>query len=225
MKIEELLKKLNIKPHKIKIYYIAMTHSTYANEYKDKKYESYERLEFLGDSLLSWLFSRHIMKYNLDEGRMSLLRASLIKKEALVNYTKQLGLDKCLIIGNGGENLLTNPGILADLFESFIAAVYIDQGYQEVEKILSLTIYQDIKKQWDKENKDHKTLLQEFLKSDSRTKIKYTSFKKNNQFITQVRFENNVYGTGTGETKKMAEQEAAKAAFTNLKTKRDSEIN
>ena len=225
MKIEKLLKKLRITPKKIKIYYIAFTHSTYANEYKDKKYQSYERLEFLGDSLLSWLFSRHIMKYNLDEGKMSLLRASLIKKEALVKYTKQLGLDKCLIIGNGGETLLTNSGILADIFESFIAAIYLDLGYGHVEKILRKTIYKDIKKMWYKENKDHKTLLQEFLKSDSRTKIKYTSFKKNNQFITQVRFENNVYGTGTGDTKKTSEQEAAKAAFTNLKIKRENETN
>jgi ribonuclease-3 len=93
------------------------------------------------------MVSRHIFNnYKLDEGKMSLLRASLIKRDTLVTYTKHLELDKCLIIGKGGNKLLNNSGILADIFESFIAAVYLDLGYVQVEKILKKTIYKDIKK-------------------------------------------------------------------------------
>lgn len=221
MKIEQLLKTLNIKYKKISWYYMAFTHTTFSNEQKEKKYQSYERLEFLGDTLLSWMVSRHIfLKYNLDEGKMSLLRASLIKKDALVNYTKKLGLEKCLITGKGGEKLLNNAGILSDIFESFLAALYLDLGYVQVERILQKTIYIDIKNSWDKENKDYKTLIQEYLQSDSKHKIKYVSFKKNNKFITQLFFENEVFGTGTSDTKKAAEQQAAKAALVNAKEKK-----
>ena len=221
MTVEELLKNLKIKPRKMNLYNKAFTHATYVNEKKHKKLESYERLEFLGDILLSWMLSRHIyMKYHLDEGKMSLLRASLVKKDSLVRYTKTLQLDKCLITGRGGEKLVTNNGILSDIFESFIAALYLDLGYVQVEKILQLTIYKDLKEGWNKENKDFKTLLQEHLQSkNEKRKIEYVTFRKNNLSITQIIIKSKVYGTGTGEDKKTSQQEAARAALTLFKAK------
>ena len=216
MTIINLLKKLKLSYNNIVPYYIAFTHSTMLVEKREgnKKYESYERLEFVGDSLLSWRVSKFIYEnFTLNEGHMSLLRAKFVKKESLANYSEKLKLNKCLIYKNKNSKLDTNKGVLADIFESFLAAIYMDIGIKAVDKILEKTVFKDIRNSWKNENKDNKTLLQEKLQINGTVELKYDTTKKSNKFESKIIYNNSVLGIGKGFSKKEAEQAAAKKAL------------
>ena len=130
----ELLEKLGIKPNNIKLYETAFSHTSYANE---NKTESYERLEFLGDAVLELLMSDYL--YNnlkINEGEMTKLRAHYVCETALYEYSTKLGLNEYLKLGKGEAESggKYRKAIVSDIFESFLGAIYLDQGFKVAEQ-------------------------------------------------------------------------------------------
>ena len=155
--MDELFKKLNIMPKDMRLYEIAFSHSSYANEHKAKK--DYERLEFLGDAVLDLVMADYLYRnHNENEGEMTKVRASYVCENALYEYSLDLGLNKYIKVGHGEE---LNGGklkkaIVADIFESLMGAIYLDLGYATVRKVIlniivpyvtnpNITFFQDYK--------------------------------------------------------------------------------
>lgn len=212
-KISELLEQLNIKTNNLKIYEEALTHKSFSNE-NNLKYD-YQRLEFLGDAVVELLSTRLIFNTypSLTEGEMTIIRANSVKGDMLCKFSIDLGLDTYARFGNSKADLDNNNKILADIFESFIAAVYIDQGEEKVNDILKDNLYDCILSAKGKELKNPKTLLQEYLQLESREAIRYETKEHNDEFVSDIYHDGNHFGKGFGKTKKEAEVEAARKAL------------
>lgn len=213
----ELLDKLNIKPNNIKLYETAFSHTSYSNEHKVK---SYERLEFLGDAVLELLMSNYLYKSNkYNEGEMTKIRAHYVCETANYEYSMKLGLNKYLKLGkgeeeNGGRN---RKAIVSDIFESFLGALYLDQGFSKVQAFFEENIVPIIENHEVDFFDDYKSALQEFVQTDKKS-LEYKLIKEvgpshNKKFTVDVIIDNIVYGSGTAKSKKAAEQEAAKDAL------------
>ena len=224
MNIIQYLKNRNIFINDEKIIKQAFMHSSYANE--NKSINDNERLEFMGDAVLQIWVSEKLFKSVpvLNEGKMTTLRARLVCEKALSIYAKELGLNKYLLLGsgeekNGGRN---KDSILADMFEAFIGALYIDQGFSKVDEILNDVILPRVNNPDVIEvNTDYKTKLQEYVQSDIRKTVSYevinVSGPSNNPYFTvRVIVDDLILGVGSGNSKKKAEQDAAKNAFEKM---------
>lgn len=202
----------------------ALTHSSYVNEHKDIRRDN-ERLEFMGDAVLQLWSSQKLFAIRplLSEGQMTTLRAQLVCEEALAEYNRQLGLGKYLMLGAGEEK---NGGrqrdsLLADMFEALLGAVYLDQGMYAIDIILERVLTPAITRPKSEKVMDYKTKLQEFIQSDTRQTVHYTVVSMQGpsnkpEFEVNVLLEDIVLGTGSGSSKKKAEQAAAKAAFEKM---------
>ena len=217
--VEEFLKKKEIVPNDLKLYEIALSHSSYANEHKDKK--NYERLEFLGDAVLELVVSEYLYKnYEQDEGDMTKTRANYVCENANFAYMNDIGLIKYIKVGNGEVNDI-KKAIIADIFEAFIGAIYLDQGMSRVYSYIKSFIYNDIKNADLDVLTDYKTKLQELVQADSRRVLKYVVLKENGTSNNPL-FEIGCYlddvlmGTGKEHSKKKAEQLAAREALDKL---------
>ena len=219
--IKELLKKLDIETNNYEIYNQAFTHTSYAYEHNLLK--SYETLEFLGDAIVDTFVSDYLYKSNLyKEGEMTKIRASYVCENALYEYSTDLGFSDYIKVGKGEQHAggEYKKAILADVFESFVAALYLDFGYEITkEKILKIIIPYI-------ENKnillfnDYKSVLQEAVQTDKKS-LEYLLLSEdgpshNRIFKVAVKVDQIVLGEGTGKTKKQAEQEAAKKALSIL---------
>lgn len=202
----------------------AFIHASYVNE-SDKDLEDNERLEFMGDAVLQICVSERLFKHedHLNEGDMTLYRAKLVCEEALMNYSLQLGLNEFLMLGMGEEKNggRTRPSIIADLFESFIGAVYLETNKETVDRILDVVLDEAMNRLEDLSITDYKTKLQEFIQSDSRRSVSYEVIATHGPsnapvFDVVVKVDNLIYGEGSGKSKKKAEQMAAKDAFNKL---------
>ena len=202
----------------------AFIHSSYVNE-SDEKLEDNERLEFMGDAVLQICVSERLFNHHihLNEGDMTLYRSKLVCEEALASYSLELGLNEYLLLGtgedrNGGR---TRPSIIADLFESFIGAVYLDSGIESVNLILDKVLEKSFKDLTSLGITDYKTKLQEFIQADSRKSVHYEVLHVSGpsnapEFEVVVKLDDLNFGYGKGLSKKKAEQEAAKDAFQKL---------
>lgn len=159
--MDKLFKKLNIKPNDINIYNEAFIHTSYANENNKK---SYETLEFLGDAIVDLIVSDYLYKEStLSEGEMTKTRARYVCENALFEYANSLGLSEYIKVGKGEKKSGGNhkKAIVADTFESLMAAIYLDLGYEKVKEVAKNIIVPYI------ENKnivlfsDYKSQLQE----------------------------------------------------------------
>lgn len=224
MNVFDFMDDLNV-PYKNKdLIKKAFIHASYVNENLDVT-EDNERLEFMGDAVLQILVSKRLYKHedHLNEGDMTSYRAKLVCEEALVSYSLQLGLSDFLMLGTGEEKNggRQRPSILADLFESFVGAVYLDTGLDSVNVILDLVIEKEMEQLNELSITDYKTKLQEYIQSDSRRSLSYevvhTSGPSNAPiFEVIVKVDDLIFGTGKGSSKKRAEQKAAKDAFRKL---------
>lgn len=199
----------------------ALTHSSYANELHDgTKYN--ERLEFLGDSVLSIVVSEYIYLNcpQLPEGELTKLRASLVCEKSLYVYARQINLGSFIRLSrgekrNGGDD---RPSILADAFEALIAAIYLDGGIEAVSKFILRFVVPDIKSSKPKKFKDYKTSLQEIIQKNPEERLEYVLVKESGpdhdkHFVVEVHLNSNVIGKGGGKSKKEAEQQAAREAL------------
>lgn len=218
--MEELFNKLKIKIKDINLYNIAFSHSSYANEHKKKM--DYERLEFLGDAVLELVVSDYLYNnYHLVEGEMTKTRANYVCEKALSTYALEFNLQEYIKLGNGELKAggLLKPTILADIFEALMGAIYLDLGFETVKKII-ITI---IKPYIDKQSnflEDYKSKLQELVQTEKRT-VEYKLVDEsgpahNKSFTFEVVISGIKYGSGTGASKKIAEQNAAKEALEKL---------
>ena len=195
---------------------LALTHSSYANESKVHM-EYNERLEFLGDAVLQLVTSEKLYTENPDmpEGKMSKQRAALVCEEALSEYSKQIDLGRFMFLGKGEENTggRERPSVLADAFEAVIGAIFLDGGIEPAKKFIRRFL--DDAHHY---NQDFKTLLQEIIQKNPGERLSYVVVGESGpdhdkSFTVEVRLNSNPIGTGTGKSKKQAEQQAAKEAL------------
>ncbi len=180
--------------------------------------ENYQRLEFLGDSVLQMVISDYMYKTRPEqrEGQMSKERAILVSEFSLAYLIKKEGLEKFLLLG---KSILKDCGELSDsyvsdIYESFVAAIYLDHGYKAAEKFIFDTLVANLDQLMDQDvAKDYKTKLQEELQVNGTINIRYETKRIEDIFEAQVFLENVEIGTGRGKTKKAAEQQAAKSAL------------
>ena len=205
----DFLDKMGISIKNMDLITTALTHSSYSNEHDC---QNYERLEFLGDAILEAVTSEYFYLYtDYKEGMMTKLRANYVCEKALATYAKKLGIDKHIRLGHGQMHDL-NDTIIADVFESVAAAIYLDKGFNTVKKYLDEIIIPYIKKEADF-NADYKTRLQELVQTDKKS-LEYFITKEygeahNKTFEVIVKIDDIIYGKGIGKSKKEAEQMAA----------------
>jgi len=203
----------------------ALTHSSYANEFRKDGAISNERLEFLGDSVLGMTVSSILYsdKENLPEGKMTRLRSELVCERSLAHLAAAIDLGTFIRLGNG-EDLgggRTRPSILADAAEAVLAAMYLDGGLEPVRNFIKTNLVFESALPIEK-NTDYKTALQEIIQVKKDQLISYhvieeTGPDHEKHFVVEVRNNNLTIGIGEGKSKKMAEQAAAKTAITRIK--------
>lgn len=221
--IYELEVKTGHKFRDIELLKTALTHSSYANE---RKCQSYERLEFMGDSILGYVTAEFLYRHEpmLPEGRMTKLRAELVCEVSLHKAAQEMGLGTYLRLGKGEENSggRERVSILADIVEAIIAAIYIDGGMDEAKRFIMEKVLKDVEISDVHRNADYKTELQELVQKKSNQHISYELVSEsgpdhNKSFTFSVSVNGEKIGTGTGRTKKEAEQMAAMEALKELK--------
>ncbi len=199
----------------------ALTHSSYANENKHIE-GSNERLEFLGDSVLSIIVAEHIfLNYrNLPEGELTKIRASLVCENALHEFSLELRLGEFLRLGKGEQQTGGDkrPSILADAFEAVLAAIYLDGGIEPARKHVLRFIDKKLSCMTTVAFKDYKTVLQEVIQQNPEEHLEYVLTDEKGPdhakiFTVEVHLNSNVIGVGTAGSKKRAEQEAARQAL------------
>ena len=199
----------------------ALSHSSFANENKRARHSN-ERLEFLGDSVLSLVVSEYLFQHfkQLPEGELTKIRASLVCEKALFNFAQQIDLGEYICLGKGEEHTggRERASILADAFEAVIAAIYLDGGLEAAEKHILSFIPKDIDDRKTINFNDYKTILQEIIQQNPEEKVEYVMKGQSGPdhdkaFVVQVCLNSNVIGNGTGRSKKQAEQMAAKEAL------------
>lgn len=203
----------------------ALTHSSYSNEAKsrDEDRECNERLEFLGDSVLSFVTSRYLYENfpSLPEGEMSRIRASAVCEKTLCRLAKGIELGSYLYLGHGEEcqNGRSRPSLLADAFEALLAAIYLDGGIEPVKAFLLPIISAEINAIVESgSDLDYKTVLQQFIQQERGALLEYITVGESGpahekEFEVEVRLNGNVIGRGKGSSKRKAEQSAAKEAL------------
>ena len=208
----KVFNKLDINPTNMNLYSAAVTHSSFTNE--NPSYPDYERLEFLGDAVLEIIISEFLYKErHLEEGVMTRMRATYVCEEACATYAKEIGLEDDIRVGSGEE---VNQTILADVFEAFVAALYLDQGY-EFTKDFVLNIITDYIDRGVDFLHDYKSTLQEFVQTVKKSIIYEVIDEKgpahNKTFTSIVKIDGIIMGKGTAGSKKASEQEAARDAL------------
>lgn len=219
--MEKLQQKLNYRFKNIKLLENALTHSSYANEVRSAG-SSNERLEFLGDSVLSIIVSEYLYnKYpNIPEGELTRKRAVLVCEKALCSFSRELLIGECLRLGKGEEKGggRERDSILADAFEAVLAAMYLDGGMEIAKNHVMRFVLREEKSGDENAFKDYKTVLQEIIQRNPEESVTYVLTDENGPdhnkvFTVEVRLNSNTIGTGTGKNKKQAEQMAAKQAL------------
>ncbi|MDR0900163.1 MAG: ribonuclease III [Methanobrevibacter sp.] len=217
----EILDKLGIKANNSKLFEIAITHKSYKVSH-DLDYD-YERLEFLGDAILSMLVSEHLYKKynNVGEGKLTKLRSNFVCETALANYSHELGLTNKIKLDLNDTKISINEifSISADVFESFLGAIYLDQGIEKAREFLSKIVFPAIDDNIVFFN-DYKSQMKEYGDANE-IPVEYNLIKESGvphdkTFIMQLMVDNKELGRGKGKSKKEAEQLAAEKAIKKL---------
>lgn len=211
--MKEKLESYGIEIKNEELLRIALTHSSFSNEHNTK---NYERLEFLGDAVLELVTSEYLfLNTNYKEGDMSKIRASYVCEEALDVYARSIGLEQFILVGHGQEKDV-NATIIADVFESVLAVIYLDCGLDVVKKFILDMIVPYIEKNVQFKY-DYKSMLQEMVQTDKKSLeyvlVNETGPSHKKEFTVEVQIDGMIYGRGTGGSKKEAEQSAAKDAY------------
>ena len=197
----------------------ALTHSSFVN---GKNHHSNERLEFLGDSVLSVVVSKYLFEnLEMPEGQLTKLRASIVCEHSLFPFAEKIKLGEEIFMGKGEENTggRHRRSILADAFEALIAAIYLDGGLEAARAfILPFIPSLEVLKSGRLLIGDYKTILQEIIQQNPEEKVIYeladeSGAAHNRVFTSNVLLNGQIIGTGVGGSKKEAEQNAAKEAI------------
>jgi len=218
--IQELLVKFNIKPHSLESYEEAFTHSSF-NADANTKHRDYERFEFLGDSVINMVVTEYAFKVHpeMGQGNLTKLKSMLVATNSLSKLALKYGLDQYIRVGNSFvAQISQSKHLLEDVFEAFIGAVYLDQGFDFTKKLLLDVFAKEIENFKMSEMTDYKSKLQEETQAEHRESVVYeviseTGPAHDRSFTVRVTFDGIELGVGTGSTKKQAEQNAAKQAL------------
>ncbi|MGO4887814.1 ribonuclease III [Anaerobacillus sp. MEB173] len=221
-KFEKLLERVGITFTNEKLLYQAFTHSSYVNEHRIRPFQDNERLEFLGDAVLELAVSQYLYKKfeTMSEGEMTKLRAAIVCEPSLASFANELVFGELVLLGKGEEMTggRSRPALLADVFESFVGALYLDQGLDAVYQFLNHTIYPKINQGAFSHMMDFKSQLQEFIQRDNLGIIQYRIVQErgpahSREFVSEVILNGETLGIGIGRSKKEAEQQAAQKAL------------
>jgi len=222
---EPLLGKLQLRFKRPRLLKQAFTHTSYVNEHKGGNAQHNERLEFLGDAVLQLLVSEYLYLTfpQRPEGELTRMRASIVCEPSFARFAESLDFGSFVLLGRGEEQLggRQRPALLADLFEAFVGALYLDQGLSAVRSFLSAHIFPLIDDDDYLPVKDFKSKLQEKAQHRSLGPVEYRIAEErgpahDREFVVEVRLGSEIWGTGTGRTKKEAEQQAAAEAYRKL---------
>lgn len=201
----------------------ALSHSSYANEVYKNSLDSYERVEFLGDSILGFVTAEYLYRTfpMKPEGELTRIRAELVCEKNLAAVAEQIHLGEYLLLGHGesqggGRH---RSGILCDVMEALIAAAYLDSGFEEAKGIVYRLVLPMLEKI--SQNRDYKTELQELIQRKKNQQITYEILEETGpdhckEFLVRVSVNGIEIGRGTGTSKKRAEQAAAGYALEQL---------
>lgn len=223
--LKELQRTIGYAFNDISLLNTALTHSSYVAN-RTEKLEHYERLEFLGDSILSMIISQYIYRHckEMAEGQLTRIRASIVCEPSLHEAANNINLGDYLLISKGEELTggRSRASILADAFESLIAAIYLDGGINKAKSFV-LGALKDIIKRGiqSKIISDYKSFLQEYIQKTSQAKISYQLLSEegpahNRIFEMAMTLDDEIIGIGSGNSKKEAQQAAAKNAMEKL---------
>ncbi len=219
--MDKLEQKIGYRFRNRELLVTALTHSSYANE-RHGEAQSYERQEFLGDSILGLVTAEFLFTHEppLPEGRMTRMRAELVCEASLHKTALELGLGSYMRLGRGEEHTggRERPSILADMVEAIIAAIYLDSGMEEARRFILARVLRDAAFDDSHRSADYKTRLQELVQRKSNQVIAYdlveeTGPDHDKTFTFEVLINGAVSGRGSGKTKKEAEQMAAARAL------------
>ena len=227
--MQELEKKLNSTFRDPALLSEALSHSSYANEHRAAGLRSNERLEFLGDSVLGFVTAEFLFVQHpgLPEGDLTRIRAALVCEQSLYEVAQKLELGRYLKLGRGEEagGGRNRTSILADATEAVFAAVYLDGGIGEASALIHRVLL-DVEKEEivEERRRDYKTALQELIQRQADQVLTYRMIGEEGPdhtktFLAEVQLNGVQAGTGSGHSKKEAEQSAAKAALQKLETK------
>ena len=222
--IKDLEKAIGYHFKNIMLLQNALTHSSYANEYWHDSLRSNERLEFMGDSILGMVVAEYLYTTfpQRPEGELTRMRADMVCERALAKVANRLGLGSHLLLGHGEEQGggRERASILADAVESVIAACFLDGGMSAAQKLIQDLILCDVPVT-KLSNTDYKTVFQERVQQKKDQTISYRLIGESGPdhdktFRVEVLLNGLVVGTGSGSSKKRAEQDAARDAMQQL---------
>lgn len=225
MQVKKFENKFNLEFNNKDLLVQAFTHSSYVNEHRQRKLIDNERLEFLGDAVLElgvseYLYNEHVQ---MSEGEMTKLRATIVCEESLYYFSSVLNFNEFILLGKGEEQTggRDRQALLADVFEAFLGALFIDQGFKEVIKFLNHFVFPNIMTGAFSYAMDYKSELQELIQRRKNFKLNYDIIEErgpshSKEFVAEVKVDNEISKIGIGKTKKEAEQRAAQNMLTEL---------
>lgn len=206
----------------------AFTQASYVNEHPNQGLKFYERIEFLGDAVLQIIVSEYLFKRypDMSQGKLTRLRAAMVCEASFSEFAKECRFDQYIRLGKGEElsGARKRSSLLCDIFESFVGALYLDQGRPVVEKFVRTVIFPKLDQGKFDHVIDNKTALQEYLQRHGDVAIEYRLLSEEGPenditFKVEVIADGKVLATGMGHSKKTAEQDAAKAALSDIRAK------
>lgn len=222
--LESLEERISYEFHNMALLKQAVTHSSFTNEQRINKKKNYERLEFLGDAVLELVTSEFLFKAHeaVPEGELTKMRASMVCEQSLALCARDLDLGRFVLLGKGEESTggRSRDSIIADVLEAVIGAIYLDGGMEQARLFIDKFILSDLE---DRQLfYDSKSSLQELVQGKLKKDFNYelleeTGPEHDKLFCVSVHMEDEVLGTGTGKTKKAAEQQAAYKALLLLR--------
>ena len=216
-----IFSRFGVTPNETDLYLLALTHPSCNSEFNTKHHD-YERLEFVGDSVIGFVSADLIYKIHpeMDQGLMSKLRSFLVCSKSLASFSRKYKFYEFIKIGHSisSEQLYKSDKILEDVFEALIGALYLDQGIEVAYRVIKEIMYDDIVNTGIDDIVDSKTRLQEEIQSEYREAVKYILIGESGPahdktFEVEVLFNGIVLGKGKGKSKKAAEEAAAKDAL------------
>ena len=216
-KLNNLQKKINVRFKDVSHLKKSITHKSY------DPLNNYEKLEFLGDRILGFVISKKLIELypNQKEGSLDKKLASLVNKNQCLEVAKNLSLEKYILVGNKNSKYKVENKILADTIEALIGAIYYDKGFDTTEKFI-LNHWKNFIKLSEKTKIDSKTKIQEYSLKKFKTLPVYklvssTGPKHKPKFVISVKLKDTKFYEGSGESKKKAEQSAAKKLLDSIK--------
>ncbi|SDN26916.1 ribonuclease III [Alkalicoccus daliensis] len=224
-KYKQFLESIGVTYEKEDLFIQAFTHSSYVNEHRIRPHDDNERLEFLGDAVLELAISQYLFKLfdHMSEGEMTKLRAAIVCEPSLAKNAEQLHFGDYVLLGKGEEMTggRERPALLADVFEAFIGALYLDSGMEAVYGFLQKFVYPKIHDGEFSHMMDFKSQLQELIQRENQGQVNYQIVQEkgpahSREFVSEVLLDEEPLGIGSGKSKKEAEQMAAQKALEKL---------